>query len=49
MTKGKGKGSGARGECFHFRDTGSCKWGDRCKWQHARMLASSSDPGHCYV
>eukprot|EP00445_Apocalathium_hangoei_P041853 CAMPEP_0203973112 /NCGR_PEP_ID=MMETSP0359-20131031/99418_1 /ASSEMBLY_ACC=CAM_ASM_000338 /TAXON_ID=268821 /ORGANISM="Scrippsiella Hangoei, Strain SHTV-5" /LENGTH=484 /DNA_ID=CAMNT_0050911255 /DNA_START=224 /DNA_END=1678 /DNA_ORIENTATION=+ len=54
ITKGKGKGGkggAARGECFHFRDTGSCKWGDRCKWEHARTSASSSrrSAGHCYV
>eukprot|EP00445_Apocalathium_hangoei_P000170 CAMPEP_0203841912 /NCGR_PEP_ID=MMETSP0359-20131031/1673_1 /ASSEMBLY_ACC=CAM_ASM_000338 /TAXON_ID=268821 /ORGANISM="Scrippsiella Hangoei, Strain SHTV-5" /LENGTH=475 /DNA_ID=CAMNT_0050756415 /DNA_START=356 /DNA_END=1783 /DNA_ORIENTATION=+ len=54
ITKGKGKGGkgdAARGECFHFRDTGSCKWGDRCKWQHTRTSASSSggSSGHYYV
>ena len=27
--------------CFHFRDKGTCKWGDRCRYSHG----STSTPG----
>ena len=31
--KGKGKGKGA--ECFEFRDSGTCKFGDKCHFEHS--------------
>ena len=27
---------GERGVCFQFRDTGRCRFGDRCKFSHSR-------------
>ena len=41
--KGKGKGSGKGGEklaCFEWRDTGSCSWGDQCRFSHDTGKAS---------
>ncbi|CAJ1461222.1 unnamed protein product [Effrenium voratum] len=31
--KGKGKGGG-KGICYDFRDNGSCKFGDECRFSH---------------
>jgi len=45
--KGKGKGKGKGGEkggdklaCFEWRDTGSCSWGDQCRFSHDTGKAS---------
>mmetsp|Transcript_91477 Transcript_91477/g.162820 ORF Transcript_91477/g.162820 Transcript_91477/m.162820 type:complete len:152 (+) Transcript_91477:1-456(+) len=32
--KGKGKKGGGGGICFDFRDNGSCKFGDECRFSH---------------
>lgn len=43
QTRARGAGGGnsdshgrPRGVCFGFRDTGSCRWGDTCRWAHVR-------------
>mmetsp|Transcript_102672 Transcript_102672/g.209135 ORF Transcript_102672/g.209135 Transcript_102672/m.209135 type:complete len:89 (-) Transcript_102672:97-363(-) len=35
-SKGKGKGGGGKGGgiCFDFRDKGSCRFGDECRFSH---------------
>jgi hypothetical protein len=36
--RGGGGGSGRRGEgvCWEFGEQGSCRWGDRCRFEHPR-------------
>ena len=33
--------SGGKAICFNFQKTGKCKFGDKCKYQHARGASSS--------
>ena len=37
-----GPSSGGKGMCFQFQNTGKCKFGNKCKYQHARGTSSSS-------
>lgn len=39
-----GRGGGARGSCHTFNATGSCRFGDRCRYRHElRMHAAAAD------
>mmetsp|Transcript_75223 Transcript_75223/g.178747 ORF Transcript_75223/g.178747 Transcript_75223/m.178747 type:complete len:132 (-) Transcript_75223:139-534(-) len=31
---GKGKGGGGKSICFDFRDNGTCRFGDECRFSH---------------
>ena len=35
-SKSKGKGNGKRPVCRQYKDTGSCTYGDNCRYEHAR-------------
>ena len=30
------------GKCFEFRDKNSCKWGDRCRFSHVKMVTRNA-------
>ena len=36
-----GPNDGGKGMCFQFQNTGKCKFGNKCKYQHARGASSS--------
>ena len=43
--KGKPQGDGTRGPCYEFRDKGTCKFGDTCRFNHDPQVTGRTPSG----